>query len=136
MRSGQAGILPAPMERVRQRFERWRRTRKPRTRIPDSLWAAAVELAGTYGLHRTARALPVEYYSLKKRLEQESVAARGRDEPGPGTTFVELPPMPTGACDCTLELEDTAGSKMRVHLKAATPPDLTALCRNFWNPLS
>jgi hypothetical protein len=35
-----------------------------------------------------------------------------------------------------LELEDPAGSKMRVHLKAATPPDLTALCRSFWNPVS
>jgi len=136
MRTGQASDLPAPMERVRQRFERWRRTRKPRTRIPDSLWAAAVKIAGTYGLHRTARALPVEYYSLKKRLEQESVAAPGKHEADPGTTFVEFPPVPTGACDCTLELEDTAGSKMRVHLKAATPPDLTALCRSFWNPVS
>ena len=136
MRTGQVGNLPAPMERVRQRFERWRRTRKPPTRIPASLWAAAVEMAGTYGLYRTARALPVEYYSLKKRLAQESVAARGRHEPVPGTTFVELPPVPTGACDCMLELEDAAGSKMRIHLKAATPPDLTALCRSFWNPAS
>src|SRR5208283_2850116 len=127
MRTGQTGDLPAPLEFVRKRFERWRRTRKPPARIPDSLWGAAVEMAGTYGLHRTARALPVEYYSLKKRLEQESVAARERHEPSPGTTFVELPAVPTGTYDCTLELEDTVGSKMRVHLKAATPLDLTAL---------
>jgi hypothetical protein len=59
-------------------------------------------------------------------------------------TFVELShaaepgfgAVPPGVCDCTLELEDTAGSKMRVHLKTATPPDLTALCRSFWNPAS
>jgi hypothetical protein len=136
MRTGQAGDLPAPLERVRKRFERWRGRRKPPTRIPDSLWAAAVEMAGTYGLYRTARALPVEYYSLKKRVAQESVAARGSPEPVPGATFVELPPVPTDTCDCMLELEDPAGSKMRVHLKAATPPDLTALCRSFWNPAS
>lgn len=136
MRTGQKRDLPAPVERVRKRFEEWRRTRKPRSRIPDSLWAAAVEIAGTYGLHRTARALPVEYYSLKKRLEQQSAAARSRYErQGPGTTFVELSPVPIGACDCTLELEDTTGAKMRVHLKAATPPELAALCRSFWNPV-
>ena len=34
MRTGQASNLPAPMERVRQRFERWRRTRKPRYANP------------------------------------------------------------------------------------------------------
>jgi hypothetical protein len=136
MRTGQKRDLPAPVERVRKRFEEWRRTRKARSRIPDSLWAAAVEIAGTYGLHRTARALPVEYYSLKKRLEQQSAAARrSYERQGPGTTFVELSPVPIGACDCTLELEDTTGAKMRVHWKAATPPELAALCRSFWNPV-
>jgi hypothetical protein len=142
MRAGERHDLPARVERVRKRFERWRRTRKPRARIPDSLWAAAVEVAGTFGLHRTARALPVEYYSLKKRMEQHSVAGRGRHEPGPETAFVELPPVehgfaaaPASGWDCSLELEDTAGSKMRIHLKAAAPPDLAALCRSFWNPV-
>jgi hypothetical protein len=141
MRSGQPNDLPGHVERLRKRFERWRRRRKPRARIPDSLWAAAVKVAGTYGLHRTARAIPVEYYSLKRRLDQQSAAA-GRLEPSSQPTFVELAPandgfatVPAGACDCTLELEDPAGSKMRIHLKAATPPDLAALCRSFWNPV-
>jgi hypothetical protein len=127
--------LPAPLEAVRRRFEQWRRMRTTRSRIPGSLWTAAVKMAGTYGLHRTARALPVEYYSLKKRVEQRSAAARVPHEPGPAATFVELPPpVPAGECDFTLELEDAAGAKMRVHLKAAVPPDLAALSRSFWNP--
>jgi hypothetical protein len=92
-------------------------------------------MAGRYGLHRTARALPVEYYSLKKHVEQQVAAARGRHESGPAATFVELrPPAPVSACDCTLELENTDGSKMRVHLKTAAAPDLAALCRSFRNP--
>ena len=66
-------------------------------------------------------------------MEQQS-AAKGRRKPGPETTFVELPPVAIGACDCTLELEDTAGSKMRVHLKGIVTPDLAALGRSFWNP--
>jgi hypothetical protein len=92
-------------------------------------------MADRYGLHRTARALPVEYYSLKKRVERQSAAARGRQESGPVATFVELPPpAPSGACDCTVELEDADGSKMRVQLKASAAPDLAAICRSFWNP--
>ena len=135
MRTQRTGELCGPVERLRKRFERWRRTRKPRARIPDSLWAAAVELAGTYGLARTARAISLEYYALKRRLEQRSAAA-GRSGPSAEPTFVELPPVPTSACEFTLELEDATRSKMRIHLKTAAPPDLAALCRSFWNSAS
>ena len=115
-------------------------THKARSRIPDSLWTAAVKMAGTYGLHRTARALRVEYYSLKKRVEQPRLRrSRGRHESRPDG-HIRCPHLPNWPrtcqrpCDCMLELEDAAGSKMRVHLKAAAPPDLAALCRSFWNP--
>jgi hypothetical protein len=136
--------LPARLGSLRRRFTQWRETRKAPARIPESLWAAAVKMAGTYGLGRTARALPVDYYALKKRVQQQSLAAGGERNRGSAVTFVELPQpaddgfarMPAGACDCMLELEDTAGAKMRVHLKAAATPDLAALCRNFWNPAS
>ncbi|MFA6046848.1 MAG: hypothetical protein WC718_17835 [Phycisphaerales bacterium] len=129
--------LPAKWEAVRRRFERWRQTHKPRSRIPDSLWTVAAKMAGTYGLHRTARALRVEYYALKKHMEQPSCAVRGRLESGPATTFMELPPsLPGSLCDLTLELEDAAGAKMRLHLTAAVPPDLAAISRSFWNPAS
>ena len=61
MRTRRIRELPGRVEGLRKRFERWRKTRKPRTRIPDSLWAAAVEIAGTYGLAPTARAISLEY---------------------------------------------------------------------------
>jgi hypothetical protein len=90
-------------------------------------------MAGIYGLHRTARALPVEYYSLKKHIEL-AAAPEGHRR---ATAFIELPPsMPIESCGVTLELEDADGSKMRVDLKAAASPDLAALCRSFWNPAS
>lgn len=130
MNTSKTRELPARLEAVRRRFEQWRRTHRPRSRLPNGLWAAAVKMAGVYGLYRTSRALPVEYYSLKKRVELQ--AARGRHKPGPVAAFVELPPpAPIGTCECMLELEDAAGSKMRVSLKAAAPPDLAALCRAF-----
>jgi hypothetical protein len=70
--------LPVRLETVRQRFERWRRTREVRSRIPEPLWASAVKVAGTYGIHRTARALRVDYYALKKRVEGRHAVTASR----------------------------------------------------------
>ena len=49
--------LPAELDRLQQRFERWRRTHRIRSRIPEPLWTAAARVAGTYGVHRVAKAL-------------------------------------------------------------------------------
>ena len=81
MSTRQTSDLPTRLEKVRQRFEHSRRTRRPRSRIPDSLWAAAVKMARTYGIHRTAKTLHVDYYSLKQRVEEESATDRGRPTP-------------------------------------------------------
>jgi hypothetical protein len=139
--------LPGRLEAVRQRFECWRHTRKQRSSIPDSLWAAAVKLVGRYGICRTARTLRVDYYSLKKRVETTSVADRdqpvfrvgGRvlsgtgSETGTRATFVELPPPTHPSGECILELESAAGAKMRVELRGIGMPELVALTRNFWD---
>ncbi len=102
-----------------------------RSRIPDPLWASAVTLAAEYGIHRTAKTLRVDYYSLKKRAE-EATADNG-PAGAAGATFVELPPAAwPGSGECTLELEDAGGAKLRVHLKGFEAPDLTALSRSFW----
>jgi hypothetical protein len=131
MSSREIRDLPADLERLRQRFERWRATHRARSRISDSLWAAAARLAGSQGTCRTAKALRVDYYSLKERVEQESAGVPGL----PQGTFLELPPPSTASLgECLVEWEDAAGSKMRVHLKGFHAPDLAALGRSFWNP--
>jgi hypothetical protein len=81
--------LSATLEGVRRRFERWRRTHRPRSRISDSLWAAAVRATGTCGIHRTAKVLGIDYYSLKKRVQQEAATAVGVSQ---GGAFIELTP--------------------------------------------
>jgi hypothetical protein len=126
--------LPARLEGVRRRFERWRRSRKVRTRIPESLWASAVKVAGRYGIHRTAKALRVDYYALKKRAEQEAaVTASKTPAEVARAPFLELPTAPwVGSGECTLELENAGGAKLRVHLKGFAAPDLAALTRSFW----
>ena len=124
--------VPAPLERTRQRFEQWRETRKGRTRIPESLWTAAVKMAGVYGICQTAKALRLHYYTLKERVDKQAAAVDGSDTKSEAA-FLELAaPSRTGSAECTLELENAAGVKMRVHLKNVEAPDLVALSRSFW----
>ncbi len=143
--------LPARLEALRRRFERWRGIRKARSPIPDPLWAGAVKLVGTYGLCRTARTLRLDYYSLKKRVEAASIVGHGRPTStgarrrcpvdaravaaagSDGATFVELPSPAYPSGECLVELENPAGGKMRVHLKGVALPDLTVLTRSFWD---
>ena len=132
--------VPARLEGLRRRFERWRQSRKVRTRIPEPLWAAAVKLADQYGIHRTAKTLRVDYYALKERVEQNAVSASGQQDPAATASkmvaeaeFLELPSAAwPGSGECTVELEDASGAKMRVHLKGFAVPDLAALTRSFW----
>ena len=150
MRTGARGDLPAGLDTLRRRFDRWRRTRKRRRRTPDTLWEAAVRAAGVYGLHRTAKALRVNYYALKKQVQRAASggglpAETGRasrdasDDPvvsGDGravATFLELAaPAFRNAGECIVELEHPEGAKMRIHLKGVEVPDLAALSRGFW----
>jgi len=125
--------LPARLEGLRRRFERWRGTHKARSRIPEPLWGSAVKMASTFGLNRTAKTLRLDYYVLKKRVKQDRVAIADPPEKD-AATFLELvSPTSAGLCHCTLDLENAGGAKMRVQLKSITMPDLAALSRSFWN---
>ena len=141
MRTETAHDRPAGLESTRRRFERWRLTQRSRSRIPEALWASAVKAATRYGLNPTARALGLDYYSLKRRVE--AAASRGGSDRQEGAKsaagkirrgeFIELAPVaPAGSPECILELEHPDGAKMRVHLTGMQVPDLAALSRNFW----
>jgi hypothetical protein len=102
-----------------------------------------VTATGRYGICRTSRELRLHYYTLKDRVEQQrSAAANDPAEGTAATPFLELAPTvahgfstaPVGHCECSVELEDADGAKMRIHLKSAQTPDLAALSRSFWNP--
>jgi hypothetical protein len=115
-----------------RRFTKWRRTRKPGTRIPERLWASAVKLAATYGLHPTASALRLDYYSLKRRLEQ-AAAVRSPRPPQSGPPFVELTvPGASGLREWSIDFENDSGARMRIHGKGGDALDVVALGRSFW----
>ncbi len=131
MRSGTTKALPASLEALGRRFERWRRSRRARSRIPDTLWTSAVQAAGRYGLHRTTKALRLDYYALKKRVE-DAAFNREPDREAAATFFELSTPMSSGVSEYIVELEDPGGAKMRVHLKGGAVPDVTTLARDFW----
>jgi hypothetical protein len=99
-----------------------------------------VKLAGRYGIHRTAKALRVDYYALKKRVEPNAVIAGAQQSSTASASkmaaraeFLELPAATWPSVgECTMELEDASGAKLRVHLKGLPAPDLAALSRSFW----
>jgi hypothetical protein len=118
--------LPASLLRLGERFAAWRKTRRSGQRIPEALWKSAVKLATKHGLNRTARALNLDYYCLKKRVDGASSHV--------ASPFVELPSPPLSIMnECVIELEDATGSHMRVHVKGQDIPDVLALSRSFWN---
>src|SRR5262247_1654656 len=88
MRSGSRGEIPVEIERARLHFARWRKNRKKVTRIPDRLWAAAVDAARLHGVNPTAIALGLDYNHLKERTR--SVRRRTRRGTGKSPSFLEL----------------------------------------------
>ncbi len=121
--------IPTPLSRGRSRFEAWRRTRSVGTRIPERLWTLAVKLADVHGLNRTASALRLDYYTLKRRVESKNSHTRSATP-----AFVEFSPPPVVAPrECVIDLEDHSGATMRVHLRGCEVPDLVALGRSFWS---
>ena len=134
MRGRKNGEVPPRLSRAATRFADWRRSRALGTRIPDSLWALAVELATIYGVCRTASILKLDYYGLKKRVDAKASQPGLSCASSPMPTFVELAASTIGTPgECVIEFENTAGSRMRVHLQGVHAPDLVALSGSFWS---
>src|SRR4030042_3233929 len=101
MRTEVARDVPVALERIRGRLERWRRTRRGRARIPEELWGRAVQAVGTYGLNKTARALGLDYYSLKQRVaaaggQTQRAAPRGWPDGSAGAGGAGMAPPGAG----------------------------------------
>jgi hypothetical protein len=109
------------------RFEAWRGLRKVGSRIPQSLWKLAVRLAHTHGVSRTALALRIDYYGLKKRV------AAADESPSNGPAFVELPGPLVAGKQCLFELHNGAGVIRRLQLVGYEAADVQTLACSFWN---
>lgn len=122
MKSDRMTGLPAEVERVRVRLEKWRAQRRAGQRIPEDVWADAARVARRHGLSRVCEALGLEYKGLKRRT-QLSEEPSCRTAGGEGL-FVELAPAarPEGL-SCVVELEKGNGAKLRVSVGDASAVD-------------
>ncbi len=110
---------------ARRQLERWRSRRDRGVRIPEELWQAAVEAAREDGLSRTATELRLDYYGLKERL------ASSVSEEESGFQEVSLPGL-SMAADCTIEITDGPGTRLRVELRGSAAAQLASLVEKLW----
>lgn len=122
---------PFEFVRLHRQIEKWRSTRRHRTRMPDALWRSAANLARQHGVARVARSLRLDYYALKERFDGLDCERIAGAESKPA--FIELSPLAATVSEFTVELEHPQGGRMRIQVKGAGVPDLAALSRSFWS---
>jgi len=113
------------LQEVSAIFAEWRSARKPRSRIPEDLWQAAVDLAPFYSIHRIARALRLNYTELKHRIKKPPPDR-------PAAEFIEIDMghlLP--AAPCVLELRSPTGFELKIHNVDLLQPQLGTLIGCF-----
>jgi len=115
---------------VESQFERWRQSRKRGTRIPEALWRAAAEAARERGVSKTAQALGLDYYGLKKRLERTHEVSDS--EPATKREFLEIP-LFASAPECVLEMADAQGARLRVELRGSAAAHCDTVAQALWS---
>jgi hypothetical protein len=114
--------IPEAILQLQCQLDQFRSTQARRTKLPEPLWQAAVELARQHGIYPVAHPLRLDYMGLKKRLGGIPVLRRKATKPA----FVELIAPQE---ECVIEFEAPSGNKMRVQWKASTPRDWGSLLR-------
>jgi hypothetical protein len=126
LRHKSASPIPEPIEQLQRQLDQFRSGHPHRTRLPESLWQSAVELARQHGLYSVAHPLRLDYMQLKKRLGGVPCLRKKATKPA----FVELVAAhPATISECLIELESSIGGKLRIQWKGSAGPDWTSLLR-------
>ena len=125
------------VSRMRRRLDEWRKSNAPGTALPRRLWASAGRLARRHGIHRTARALGLEYNKLKRMSggEVAAVGAGGRGRAGQrAVKFIEFTgALPLSASGCRLVLQGPGGERLQLEMTASAAAEVVLqLCRCGW----
>jgi hypothetical protein len=98
--------------------------------MPEPLWEAAVELAQADAIYPIARALAVNYQSLKCRV---AMASNGGSRAPAG--FVELTPIPSDGSvprgETVLELSSGDGATLTIRFPSERDFDVERLAEAF-----
>jgi hypothetical protein len=118
---------PEQLAPLRRQLQEWRKVRTGPEPMPEDIWAGAVALAKEFGICPIARALPVDYTALRKRVERPPQA--GLVKP----TFVQLPATvaQTATPAATIEISARDGSRMLIHLEAGRGMEAASIVAAF-----
>jgi len=128
--------LEVTLAQVQSALADWRLRRRHREAIPESLWHMIVPLAQAHGISPVARALGVNYTTLKERT---LVGTNGAPPPIEKQThgFIEVPVATPGSWSApsqwTIELEDRQGPKLTLRLAQAESTTVLALAQGLWS---
>lgn len=128
------------IEGLRDRIEGWRQNAPKSRAMPEELWTEASAAAKRLGACRVARALGLNYDTLKQRVlagdANQSRGAACEGSVGPtGTQFIELTGFPavshTAAGDeVVIEVLASDGARLTIRLKRADV-DVAGLVKAF-----
>ncbi len=124
--------LPAKVKAVENRIQKWRKTRRKGSPMPEQLWLEAAGLAKSHGISRISQALRVGYEGLKRRTAKvERCGERSRKTSG----FVEvaLPEPATQESGPVVELSNGDGAKLTIRLPAHSSVDIGSLASAWWS---
>ena len=126
MNSKSTTPIPGPIEQLQRQLDEFRGAQPHRTKLPETLWQAAVELARQHGVYSVAHPLRLDYMGLKKRLDGVPVCEKKVAKPA----FVELiANHPATMAECVIEFESSIGGKIRIQWKGSGAPDWASLLR-------
>jgi hypothetical protein len=118
--------IPEAIGQLQRQLEQFRNTQPQRTKLPEPMWQAAVELARQHGIYPVAHPLRLDYMGLKRRLGGVPTHRRKASKP----TFVELTePRVVPLAEYAIDFECPSGRKMRIQWKASGQPDWVSLLR-------
>ena len=121
--------------KVRHQIDEWRQSPTRSRRMPQELWAAAIDLAKEHGVSLVSRSLKIGYTDLKHHVRgDKKPSSRAKRRQG-STDFVELRPqqltLESNSSSSTLEVTSPDGGKMTVRFSAGSSFDLPALVSAF-----
>ena len=119
---------------VRRRVEHWRRVRERRSPMPAPLWAAAVALAAEHGIYPIARALGLNYETLKARVGRSAAVERQDVVRSAGFVALDGAPLISAAppAESVVELSGADGAKLVIRLAGWEALDVLDLAEAFW----
>ena len=127
------GVAPAQVRVVQDRFERWRKNKLGRERIPERLWSAAVKLCERHALDRVRRWLRLNYTALRDRAGSARRSGSTPQKKKSVPAFVEwvstAPTSASSGAEYVLEVVDARGPDVRLRVRGTTVAQVAELAR-------